>query len=410
MKILFLTHVFPFPLNDGMRSTCYALIRELSRKNETALLSLIEFDEEKRYLPEIEKWCKRVEVVKHSVPRSPWLRLRNIFLEFQPFCITQFYSPEFSAKLQEMVQKEHYDIVQFLSVNISGYLAEIGETAGIFFPHDSLSMQFHRTAKLESNLLRKFYFFSQAKKMKRYEKEAVKKFAKTVVVSDVDKNWILKDSPEANIDVIPAGVDLDRFQPQTVTDNSDGASSSCSVLFRGAMNFFPNWDAALYFHSKIMPLVLKKVPDLSYIIIGKEPPEAIRCLHDGKHVFVLGLVEDLRPHMAKATVHICPLRAGSGIKNKILEAWAMEKPVVATSIACDGIQLEPDKQLLVADTAESFAESVIRLIQDPELRKNLGKNGREWVIQKYSWAHSASLFQKIYQELSESTHPELIKG
>lgn len=393
MKILFLTHTFPYPPNDGMRSTCFQLIKHLSKNHQTFLLSFVESEEEKKYIPKILQYCKRVEVVLHKIPRSPLQRMKNVLFGSTPFCVVQFYSKEFETRLKELIRDEGFDVVHFLSVNISGYLDSIGKVPSLFFPHDSVSMQFCRNAEREPNLLRKMYLYSQTRKMEHFEKTMIPRFSRTVVVSDVDKRWIAEFLPGISLSVIPGGVDPDQFVPQDIEE------STPSVIFRGVMNFIPNRDAALYFHSEIMPLILKEIPNLRYYIIGKEPPEEIRRIHDENHTFVLGLVEDLRPYMAKATVHVCPMRSGSGMKNKILEAWSMEKAIVATSLACDGIDVEHRKNLLVADTPESFAKSVIELIKNRKLRMELGRNGRELAKTRYTWAQSAALFEKVYEEM-----------
>ncbi|MBI3012108.1 MAG: glycosyltransferase [Elusimicrobia bacterium] len=394
MKILFLTHTFPYPPHDGMRSTCYQLIKHVSQRHETVLLSLIESEEEKRHLPEISRWCKKVEVVRHSIPRSPGQRLGNILFDSDPFCVTQFFSPQFESRLKEIVLREKIDLVHFLSVNVSGYLPAVEKVPALFFPHDSVSMQFYRNVQRESNLLRKIYMFAQWKKMKRFEETRIPRFSQTVVVSEVDRRWLLELCPQSDISVIPGGVDCDYFKPQPELEDK-----TPSVLFRGVMNFPPNRDAALYFQDKVMPLVLRELPDLCYYIVGGQPTSEVQNLSDGTRTKVTGFVEDMRPWMAKATVHVCPMQSGSGMKNKILEAWAMEKAVVATSLACDGIQVEHGKNVLVADNPKDFARAIVRLVKDRDLRESLGRNGRQMAIKNYSWDYVRSQFEKVYEKM-----------
>lgn len=395
MKILFLTHTFPYPPHDGMRSTCYQLIKHISQHHETHLLSLIESEDEKKYLPEIARWCKKIDVVQHSIPRSPWQRLKNILIDSNPFCVVQFYSPHVKSQLEEILRKEKFNLVHFLSVNSSGYLPIVEKIPTLFFPHDSVSMQFFRNVHHENNLLHKIYMFAQWRKMKRFEQTMIPRFSHTVVVSEIDKRWILDICPNASVSVIPGGVDCDYFKPQP-----DKEDKFPSVLFRGVMNFPPNRDAALFFHSKVLPLILQEVPTLCYYIVGGQPTPEVQNLSDKNHTTVTGFVEDIRPYMAKAVVHICPMQSGSGMKNKILEAWAMEKAVVATSLACDGIYVENEKNVLIADNPKDFAQAVIRLIKDPNLRKNLGKNGREMAIKNYSWQYVRSLFETVYNNMT----------
>ncbi|OGR85086.1 MAG: hypothetical protein A2901_02295 [Elusimicrobia bacterium RIFCSPLOWO2_01_FULL_54_10] len=339
-----------------------------------------------------------MDSVRHSVPRSPLRRLWNMLFECWPFSVKQFLNPQFAAKLKNLLASQKFDLVHFTSMNVSGYWDCLGHTPGLFFPHDSVSMQFKRNAERESNLFKKIYLHTQARKARSFEKTMIPKFTKTVVVSEVDRQWILKFLPEAKIPVIPGGVDPERFAPKAVEDDFP------SVIFRGVMNFIPNSDAVIYFHKEIMPLVQKEFPKLKFYVVGKQPTPEIQALHDGKSVIVMGLVPDIREPMARATVNICPVRSGSGMKNKILEAWAMERAVVASSIACDGIDISDGKDILVADSPQKFADSVIRLLNDPALRAALGKAGRQKCIERYTWSYVAGLFEKVYSEMAGKTN------
>ncbi len=395
MKLLFLTHTSPNPPDDGMRSTCYALLREMSKTHEVSLLSLVESDQEAKQIGEIRPWLKNLEVVKHDIPRSIFRRIQNILFENTPFCVVQFMSEAFAKKMRDLISKEKFDLVHFTSINISGYWDCLGNTPGLFFPHDSVSMQFHRNAGQEPNWLKKFYLYAQSRKARHFEKTMIPKFTKTVVVSEVDRQWILKFLPQAQIPVIPGGVDPERFKPLNISDDFP------SVIFRGVMNFIPNMDTVLHFHKEILPLIRKEFPNLKFYVVGKLPPPEILALHDGKSVIVAGLVPSIQEYMAKATVNICPMRSGSGMKNKVLEAWAMERAVVASSIACDGIDISDEKDILVADEPQQFADAVIRLLKDPSLRASLGRAGREKCIRQYTWAYVATMFEKVYKEMAK---------
>ena len=394
MKVLFLTHTSPNPPDDGMRSTCYALLKEMSKKHEVSLLSLVESDDEARQLEQLRPGLKSLKAVKHDIPRSALRRLWNVAVQCWPFCIVQFQNDDFGRVLEELLARDKFDLVHFTSINVAGYRSRLGKTPGLFFPHDSVSMQFARNAQTETNLFKKIYLYAQARKAKRFEKYEIPKFAATVVVSEVDLKWLHEFLPQAKIPIIPGGVDPERFKPRGTPDDFP------SVIFRGVMNFIPNTDAVLYFRNEIMPLIQKEFPALKFYVVGKQPIPKVQALHDGKSVFVTGLVPDIGEYMAKATLNICPMRSGSGMKNKILEAWAMERAVVATTLACDGIAIEPGKDILVADSPQDFADAVIRLLKDPTLRASLGKAGREKCIARYTWAYVAGLFDKVYTDIS----------
>ncbi len=395
MKILYLSHVLPYPPTDGMRSTCYQILRHMSKFHDITLLCLAE-KEEMKFFSEISKECAHVVGVPHRAPRSFFKRLKNVLFEKDPFCVLQFYSLEYEKRLEELLEREKFDVVHILSINISNYAQTLKGIPTLFFPHDSVSLQFYRNLPYEKNLLRRFYMGSQWKKMLRYEKKILPQFTHTVLVSQRDKDWIAQHSPKAEISIIPAGVDCDYFKPE-----ENGPEDAVpSVLFRGVMNFPPNRDAVLYFYYHILPLIKKEIPKVRFYVVGKEPPPEILRLNDSVTTFVEGLVPDLRPYIAKSSVNICPMLSGSGIKNKILEAWAMGKAVVATSKACEGVAALHEKNILIADAPETFAQSVIQLLRNSDLRREIGKNGRELVSQQYSWESSIAKFKDLYNEIA----------
>jgi len=407
MKILFITHSFPYPPDEGIKLMSYNLLKEFSKRHSVILLSLLFSNEEKNYVHEMEKFCKRVEIVKHRIPRSLFKRLWNIFFQKEPFCAYQFYSKEFAQKLSKLLKDENFDIIHFDYLT-SVYRKLANNLPAVFFPHDALSMLFKRNIKGEKNIFRKFYIYTQWKKMVCYEKENIPKFEKTVVVSPKDREWLLAINSEFDISVIPNGVDCEYFKPMQIEEdypfkvNSQGEPS---VIFRGVMNFVPNIDAALYFAKDILPLIRQKVPNLKYYIVGTNPSREIKKLTSDPLTIVTGYVDDIRSYIARATVNICPMQIGSGIKNKILEAMAMEKPTVATSLACDGIPNAKDgENILIANTPKDFAEKVILVIKDENLCKKIGKNGRQFVQKNYTWVNTAYQFEKVYQEAINRFH------
>jgi len=394
MKILFLTHSFPYPPNEGIKLMSYNLLKELSKRHTVTLLSLIESEEEKKYIPQVEKFCQQIETIVHKVSKSPFRRFWNIFFQKKPFCVYQFYSRSFLKKLKRIISEEKFDILHFDFVNTSFYCNFVSGIPTVFFPHDAMSMLFFRNIGKEKNFFRQFYTYAQWKKMVRYEREIIPKFGKTAVVSLIDKEWLCNSlGSNFDISIIPNGVDSEYFKPLQIEEDFP------SVIFRGIMNFFPNVEAAIYFAKKILPLIRKEIPNTKYYVIGKNPTREVKQLALDPLNIVTGYVEDIRPYVAKSTVNVCPMRIGSGIKNKILEAMAMTKPTVATSLACEGIPEATDGgNILIADTPEEFAEKVILLLKNEILRKKIGKNGRKFVLEKYTWQGAAEKFEKLYEE------------
>ncbi|OGS25456.1 MAG: hypothetical protein A2297_06970 [Elusimicrobia bacterium RIFOXYB2_FULL_48_7] len=399
MNILFLTHSFPYPIDEGIKLMAYNLIKELSARHKVSLLSLIESEAENKHALELKRYCQKVETVHHVLPRSPKQRLFNTLFQKEPFNILQFYSLDFAVKLKQMLNEEKYDLVHFNFMNTTFYRNDIPEDMPcVFCSYDAMSMHFFRNISAEKSAMKKFYLRNQWKKLERYEIAMLPRFNRTVVVSPVDRDWFLDlfkgIQKKPDISIVPIGVDPDYFKPVFMEDDYP------SVIFRGIMGFLPNIDAALYFQKEIFPAISREIPETKYYIVGKNPTEEVRAASNSRKVVVTGYVDDIRPYIAKATVNVCPMRVGTGMKYKIIESMALGTPTVATAFSCAGIpELKHGENIMIADTPEEFARSVVMLLKDKNLRLKLSENGRKMVSANYTWKKVAEKFENIYQEI-----------
>ena len=165
------------------------------------------------------------------------------------------------------------------------------------------------------------------------------------------------------------------------------------------MDWLPNEDAVLYFYEQIFPLIEAQIPDVKFYVVGQNPTERVKQLSRHGNVIVTGMVDDVKPYIAKASVYVVPLRIGGGTRLKILEALAMEKAVVSTTIGCEGLQLTPNKDILIADEPENFARLVIQLAQDEKFRQRFGKSGRKRVEENYDWRSIGKQLNELYGRL-----------
>jgi len=212
------------------------------------------------------------------------------------------------------------------------------------------------------------------------------------VVTEGDAKALKRVCPKARVAVVPNGVDSEFFKPGAFSHGDDG-----SIVFEGNMSFTPNIDAATYFCSSIMPRITAPKPNVKMQIVGRSPsPEVERLASE--HVIVTGTVSDIRPYLERSILFVCPMRKGAGIKNKILQAWAMSKPVVATSIAVAGLHADIGRNILVANDPDEFAALAIKLLEDPERRRALGEGGRATVLQHHSWERQVRLLEQTMTE------------
>ena len=225
-----------------------------------------------------------------------------------------------------------------------------------------------------------------------YESQVCGCFNMCVGVSAQDRERLVALCPGMAVEVVSNGVDLDYFKPGDAEDEM-------SLVFTGSMDWHPNEDAVLYFCHHVLPLIRTEFPEIKFCIVGSNPSERVLGLQRLEGVVVTGSVEDVRPYISNAAVYVVPLRVGGGTRLKILQALAMRKAVVSTSIGCEGLDLQPEEHLLVADEPQQFAESTIRLVRDRSLRNRLSESGGALVREKYSWDVIVETLDLAYRRL-----------
>ncbi|PRY15760.1 glycosyltransferase involved in cell wall biosynthesis [Pontibacter ummariensis] len=232
------------------------------------------------------------------------------------------------------------------------------------------------TAKTQ---LEKRWYQMQALAMKRIELEGFEKCDLVITCSETDKKEVLQHLPNVNVEVLPNGVDVEYFTPASCLTHTP------SLLFTGTMSYKANKDAVAYFIDSIFPLILKQFPECTFKIAGAGAKQALKDFVGMKGVEIISDPEDMRPLYNEAWIVVVPLRSGSGTRLKILEAMAMEKPVVSTEVGAEGLLLTNGLELLIAPNDMTFANDVVTLIQDYELAIRISKLGKERASEDYSW-------------------------
>ena len=228
--------------------------------------------------------------------------------------------------------------------------------------------------------------------LERYEKRYSGKFSSLVVTTEDDKKQFLKLRPDADIPVIPNGVDLELF-PYRTTD-----TGGYKLVFVGAMDASHNIDAARFFALEVMPELQKKYPDATFSIVGARPTAEVIALAENPGIIVTGKVDSMVEYLHQAGVCVVPLRAGYGIKNKTLEAMAAGVPVVASDRGLEGLAVDtPDVPLraLRANSIAEYVTTISRLFEDVELRSKLSQNGRSLVETEYTWEKAGQLYEQV---------------
>lgn len=411
MRILFLSLRCPYPPQRGDRIRSYNFIKQLSKRHEITLVFFAETDSDIESVKHLEPFCKRIE----------WVRFRRYYATLNtaihcfsrtPLQVHYWYSPQMQNTINKLLDEEDYHLIHAQLFRMGQYVAKAKGITKVLDLCDSLALNLSRRAELDCTPKR-FLVKLEEKRVRRYEVDIVKEFDCGTVVAQFDRDYLKNQDESLNLSVVPMGVDLTYFKPKTdysksnagldrqtsTTNNDDKQETAKNLLFTGTMNYFPNSDAVIYFCNNILPLIQKHHPDTTFYIVGNHPTEQVRRLADQKGVVVTGYVPDIRPYFEKASVFVAPLRAGSGIQTKNLEAMAMTIPVVTTTIGAMGIKAETDTELLIADTPETFAERVIHLIENPDMREKFANAGRKRVETSYDWQVLGEKLEQVYAQI-----------
>jgi glycosyltransferase involved in cell wall biosynthesis len=277
----------------------------------------------------------------------------------------------------------------------------VSQTPVLFDAVDCITLYLTRQKSVTVNPFGKLFIWTELKKMRRFEAKAADHFDRLVISAAPDRD-VYPGTTEwrQKIRVVPNGVDLDyfgfkQFEPQRNR-----------LVFCAKLDYFPNEDAALYFSRVVWPQMMARRPELRLEIVGSRPSRDLMNLDGKDGIRVRGFVPDVRPFLGQAWVALCPIRVKAGSQFKILEAMAMGTPVVATPISCSGLDVEPGKHLLVAQTPGGFAEAVEALLDDLELREKLVWAARGFVEAHHNWDRSVEDLLATYQDAKATGRPE----
>lgn len=431
MKILFLTPQLPNPPHKGTTIRNFNLIKQLSRNHEIHLLSFIRSEEEMPWCEELRKYCRSVETVI-APPHSMARRLLAFFLTPLPDMAVRLPSKEFSERLEAILERENFDLVQVEGIEmahfglaIKGYdlastmVAAAGIHSGVltgaglsssklvFDDHNAeyvlQERAFETDRRYPSRWTKALYSFVQKRRLRRYEAAVCRAADHVIAVSQHDKQALQSMLPELAVTVVPNGVDSTFFTPLSPADRYAAPPSRIKhlapLVFTGTLDFRPNIDAVTWFCQEVLPLIKKEIFHIHLYIVGKSPTREVKRLGEDAAVTVTGYVADVRPYVAQAKVYVVPIRMGAGTKLKVLEAMAMGVPVVSTTLGAEGINVTPDQEILVADDAAGFAAKVVALMNDLPLRTRMSQQGRALMETRYDWQVIVPQLELAYQAM-----------
>lgn len=390
MKILFLTSRIPYPPYRGDKLKIYNLIRSLSKDNEIILLSFIENKAELEFNDELKKYCKRTEFI--YLP--PWKSIINTILAFlhkTPFQVEYYKSKTMENILNKIINEENPDIIHTNLLRMAPYTFNLSHSKKVIDLTDAVSLYIERFQKLTKNLFLKIFLHLEKKRITDYEK-VINKYKIAFVCSNIDREYLQNRIKNSRIELNYNGIDLEQFTKIETTKRKK------SIIFTGNMSYFPNIDASIYFVDEIFPIILNKIPDAHFYIVGQNPSRKLLRL-ESKNITVTGFVKNICEEYLKSNVAVSPVRYGAGTLNKILEPLSLGIPVVATTVGSLGLDLFNNEEIIITSSAQEFADSVIKLLESKNECERIGRNAEVKVRSKFGWDKISKELSNVYKAL-----------
>jgi sugar transferase (PEP-CTERM/EpsH1 system associated) len=393
MRILLLTQVLPYPPDSGPKIKTYHVLRYLAQRHAVYLVSFIRSGAEREHIPVLLKYCQEVHTVpiRRSRPRDGLAFARSL-ADGRPFLVVRDDDPRMHRTIAEVMARAPVDAVHADQLTMAQYALPLEGVYRVLDAHNAVWTIFHQMARRTPPGPRKWALDLEWRKLKGYEGEIGRRFDAVTAVSEEDREALVEAGcPPDRITVIPIAVDTEEIRPV------ERAPDAFGILHIGTMYWPPNIDGVLWFARRVYPLIRERCPDVPFYVVGARPPEEIRALEkEIPGVRVTGYVEDPTSYIQKSGVFIVPLHAGSGMRVKILTAWAWGIPVVSTTVGCAGIPVHPGTDILVADGEAEFAAAVLRVLEDRGTAARLAAAGRRYAEEQFDWRVVCRKLDEVY--------------
>jgi polysaccharide biosynthesis protein PslH len=398
MKIFILDEFLCYPIDSGKKVRTYNLIRELAKNHKITLLTFVWGENtEHAGIEHLKSLGIKVETVPRNNPQKSGLSFyfklfTNLFSSL-PYIVAGHMHSSYREKLSALVEEQKPDILLAEWSPYAIYLKPFTNLPRVAVAHNLESNIWRGYLEKSNSLLKKKYIQLQYQKVVKFENEIFNWLDGLITVSPVEFDQVSKSHPKLNVELVDNGVDTEYFSPSSAPKEEN------VISFTGSMDWRPNQDGIEYFILTILPLLREKTSDIKVLIIGRQPPQWLLDLGSKHNVEFTRSVDDVRPYVYRSAISIVPLRIGGGSRLKILEAFAMEKAVVSTSLGAEGLYVKSGEHLIIADKPEDFANAVLHLLKDTNERQRLAKNGRQLVLEKYRWESLAGKQSSFLEKL-----------
>lgn len=401
-NILYLVHRLPYPPNKGDKVRSFHLLKHLVKEHNVFLGTFIDDPEDEVHVETVRNLCSELYVARLD-PRFAKIRSLNGLLAGEPLTLRYYRDAGLQAWVDNVFKHQKIDAVVIFSSAMAQYVEDKRRVPVLIDFVDVDSAKWTQYAD-KHRWPMSWIYRREGMLLLAYERLMASLATRYFFVTEAEVALFKRLAPECGvrIDAMCNGVDADFFSPDTGRENPFGATET-PIVFTGAMDYWPNIDAAAWFVSEILPSLRLLRPELRFYIVGRSPTPEVLALAN-EHVIVTGTVPDVRPYLQYASIVVAPLRVARGIQNKVLEAMAMECPVIATAECAAAVDAKIDTELLAATTAREFVAEIDKQLNNPETATAIGQAARARVVARYSWdAHLSGI--DPYLNFAEQPEP-----
>lgn len=395
MRILWLKTELLHPVDKGGRIRTYHMLKELKRHHHITYLALNDGTAAVDARERATEYCHQlISIPHHSRAKfTPgfYVDLTRNLLTRLPYFIMKYESAEMRRQISEHAARGEVDVIvcDFLMPSVN--LPHVLPCATVLFQHNVEAMIWKRHFEIQKNPLKKVYLHEQWRKAFAFEREMCRRFDQVAAVSQEDCETMRREYGIWEVSDVPTGVDTDYFHWSGAEERE-----LYNLVFTGSMDWLPNDDAMKFFIREVLPLIKRRVPEVTLTVVGRKPySHLLEMTKRDPSVTITGRVEDVRPYMAGASAYIVPIRIGGGTRLKIYEAMAMGMPVISTTVGAEGLPVGNERELLLADTPREFAEAVVRVLTNQTLARELGKRAARLVREQFGWNRAVTKFSEI---------------
>jgi len=401
-RILYLVHRLPYPPNKGDKVRSYHLLRHLAARHEVLLGTFVDDPEDEAHVPTVRQWCAEVKAVRLHPKRARVASLAGL-LRDEPLTLAYYRDAELDAWVRRVRAGGDVDAVVVFSSSMAPYAEGFGDVPVLVDFVDVDSAKWTDYARARRWPL-SWLYGREGRELLAYERRVAARATQSFFVTENEARLFRGLAPEcaAQVQALVNGVDAEFFAPDPARASPFDAEE-VPLVFTGAMDYWPNIDAVSWFAQDVLPVLRQAWPRLRFHIVGRSPAPAVQALA-GAGVRVSGTVPDVRPYLQHAAVVVAPLRLARGLQNKVLEAMAMGRPVVASSDCAAPIAAQPGTELLAAAGAEAFVAAVDGLLRDPRRAARVGAAGRRRVRADYSWAAQLAPLDQVLAAAASRQH------